>query len=190
MLHLILFGPPGAGKGTQAAALVEKFHLMHISTGDLLRSEIAGQTTLGLQAKTYMDRGELVPDETVVGMICNQLENLNGISGIIYDGFPRTPKQSHVLEKILNPRGETINALISLEVPHAELVERLLNRGKTSGRSDDTSLETIENRIRVYHSKTKPLIDHYATQGKHIPVNGVGTIDEIASRLFEVIERM
>lgn len=188
MLNLILFGPPGAGKGTQAQALVTHFGFIHLSTGDLLRSEISNKTPLGLEARRFMDAGELVPDKTVIGMICNRTHNLQGIPGVIYDGFPRTVKQADALEKILKPRKETINALLALDVPHDELVKRLTNRGLTSGRSDDTHVETIENRIRVYHEKTSPLIEYYQKQGKYRPVEGVGTIEDITERLIETIQ--
>lgn len=190
MLNMILFGPPGAGKGTQAQILVERFNFLHLSTGEMLRSEIESKTDLGLEAKRYMDKGELVPDETVIGMICSKTHALKEVAGVIYDGFPRTINQAEALEDILSPRKETINALLSLEVPHEELVKRLLKRGQTSGRSDDARQSTIENRIRIYHEKTRPLKDHYAKQNKLIAVNGLGTIEEIADRLNEQVNKL
>ncbi len=189
MVHLILFGPPGAGKGTQAHALISHFSMLHLSTGDLLRSEIAAQSDLGIEARRFMDAGELVPDKTVIGMICNRTHHLDGYQGVVFDGFPRTIKQAEALEKILKPRKETINGLLSLEVPHEELVARLMKRGETSGRSDDVDLATIENRIQVYHEKTKPLIDWYALQNKYFPVQGLGTIEEISQRLFLLVDK-
>jgi adenylate kinase len=187
MKHLVLFGPPGAGKGTQAQLLVEKFQYLHISTGDLLRGEITSGTPLGLEAKKFMDAGELVPDETVIGMIRNKLLEMCMVLGVIYDGFPRTIAQAEALDKMLAGRGEKIDGLLSLEVPHDELVKRLLLRGESSGRSDDVDLDTIENRISVYNQKTQPLIDYYAKQGKYHPVMGVGGIPEISERLIGVI---
>lgn len=188
MKHLVLFGPPGAGKGTQAQALAGWFNYLHISTGDLLRAEIAVESQLGLEAKKYIDAGELVPDETVIGMIRNRLHEMSMIPGVIYDGFPRTIAQAEALDKMLAGRSEGINGLLSLEVPHDELVKRLLLRGESSGRSDDVDLATIENRISVYNQKTQPLIDYYAKQGKYHPVVGVGSIEEISERLIGVIE--
>jgi adenylate kinase len=190
MIHLILFGPPGAGKGTQAQALVEHFQFMHVSTGDLLRSEIAAQSKLGLEAKRYIDAGELVPDETVIGMIRILLERICTVPGVIYDGFPRTVAQAKELDDMLTSCKEGITALLSLEVPHDELVKRLLLRGQSSGRSDDADEATIENRISVYHSKTQPLIDYYTRLGKYYPVAGVGTIGEISERLIQTVESL
>jgi adenylate kinase len=190
MIHLILFGPPGAGKGTQAQALVDHFKFMHISTGDLLRSEIASQTELGLEAKRFIDAGELVPDETVIGMIRILLERICTVPGVIYDGFPRTVAQAIELDKMLTSCKEGITALLSLEVPHDELVKRLLLRGESSGRTDDADVATIENRITVYEAKTQPLIDYYSKLGKYHPIEGVGTIEEISGRLIKAVENL
>ena len=190
MIHLILFGPPGAGKGTQAQTLVEHFKFMHLSTGDLLRAEIAAKTELGLKAKLFMDAGELVPDETVIGMIRNLLERIAGVPGVIYDGFPRTVAQAGELDKMLTSRGEGITGLLSLEVSHDELVKRLLLRGESSGRSDDADINTIENRISVYEAKTQPLIDYYTQLDKYHPIAGTGSIQEIAERLIAEVERL
>ncbi len=190
MIHLILFGPPGAGKGTQAQALVVHFNFLHLSTGDLLRAEIAAKTELGLEAKRFMDTGELVPDETVIGMIRNLLNRISTVPGVIYDGFPRTVAQAKELDKMLTSRKEGITALLSLEVPHDELVKRLLSRGESSGRTDDADIATIENRISVYEAKTQPLIDYYTQSGKYHPIAGVGTIEEIADRLFRTVKEL
>ncbi|MFA6484292.1 MAG: adenylate kinase [Bacteroidales bacterium] len=190
MIHVILFGPPGAGKGTQAQALVKHYDFMHISTGDLLRAEIAEKSPLGLEAKRFIDAGELVPDETVIGMISNRLHQICTVPGVIYDGFPRTVAQAMELDKMLTSCKEGITALISLEVPHDELVKRLLLRGESSGRTDDADVATIENRISVYHSKTQPLIDYYTQLGKYHPIAGIGTIDEISERLIEEVDKL
>ena len=183
MLNLILFGPPGAGKGTQAEFLINSFGLIHLSTGDLLRSEIAAQSPLGLEAKNFMDKGELVPDEVVIGMIKNKLENNQDAKGFIFDGFPRTVAQAETLDQLLEENKTPINGMLCLEVGKEELVSRLLNRGKTSGRSDDQDVLIIENRIAVYHEKTSPLKNHYAAQNRHFGIDGMGTVEEIAGRL-------
>jgi adenylate kinase len=190
MIHLILFGPPGAGKGTQAITLVEHFGFLHLSTGDLLRGEIGAGSVLGLEAKRYMDAGELVPDETVIGMIRNLLERQESVPGIIYDGFPRTVAQAEELGIMLASRGEDISGLLSLEVPHDELVKRLLTRGESSGRPDDADIATIENRISVYEAKTQPLIDYYRKSGKYHPIEGVGSVREISDRLIDAVKAL
>ncbi len=188
MLNLVLFGPPGAGKGTQAQFLIENFGLIHLSTGDLLREEIAGKTALGLQAKEKMDRGELVPDEIVIGMIKSKLDGNKTAKGFIFDGFPRTVPQAVALDELLNQYNAPVSAMLCLEVPKQELIDRLLNRGLTSGRSDDQDTSIIENRINVYNEKTAPIIGYYEKAGKYFPIHGVGTIEEIASRLKETVE--
>lgn len=190
MLNLVLFGPPGAGKGTQAEFLIDKFKLIHLSTGDLLRSEIAAGTKLGLEAKSFMDKGELVPDEVVIGMIKSKLETVKGAKGFIFDGFPRTVDQAKALDNLLNENGTPISGMLSLEVEKQELINRLLFRGKSSGRADDADPLVIENRINVYNQKTLPLIEYYRPQGKHFGINGMGSIQEIAGRLEEVIESL
>ena len=190
MMHLILFGPPGAGKGTQAQLLVDQFKFLHLSTGDLLRGEIADKTELGLQAKKFIDAGELVPDETVIGMISNLLHRICTVPGVIYDGFPRTVAQAIALDNMLTECKDGITALLSLEVPHDELVKRLLIRGESSGRSDDADVATIENRITVYAAKTQPLINHYTKLGKYHPIEGTGSINEISKRLINKVKSL
>ena len=187
MLNIILFGPPGSGKGTQASKLVEEFGLIHISTGDLLRSEIAENTKLGLEAKSYMDSGALVPDEVVIGMINEKINNNKGISGVIFDGFPRTVAQAEALDALLEKHHSSINVLLSLEVTEDELKKRLLLRGETSGRSDDQDVSIIENRIRQYNEKTAAVGDYYNKQGKYEKVKGEGSIEEIYTSLCEAI---
>ena len=188
MLNLVLFGPPGAGKGTQAEFLIDAFNLDHLSTGDLLRSEIAAGTKLGMEAKSYMEKGELVPDAVVIGMIKSKLESNSDTKGFIFDGFPRTVEQAKALDKLLNENGTPISGMLSLEVEKQELINRLLSRGKVSGRADDQDQSIIENRINVYNEKTLPLIEYYKPQGKHFGINGMGSIEDIAGRLKAVIE--
>ncbi len=190
MLNLVLFGPPGAGKGTQAEFLVESYRLIHLSTGDLLRSEIVGQTELGMEAKRYMDNGELVPDAVVIGMIRSKLEANPKANGFVFDGFPRTVAQAEELDSLLNDNKTPISGMLSLEVEHQELIRRLLGRGLISGRSDDLDQAVIENRIRVYSQKTAPLIEYYEAQGKHFSINGAGTIPEIAERLKTTVDQL
>ncbi|MCW0483169.1 adenylate kinase [Gaoshiqia sediminis] len=190
MLNLVLFGPPGAGKGTQAEFLIESYGLIHLSTGDLLRNEIAASTPLGLEAKRFMDHGELVPDSVVIGMIKNKLEANTDAKGFIFDGFPRTVAQAEELDELLNENGTPVSGMLSLEVEKEELVARLLNRGKTSGRADDQDVSIIENRINVYNEKTSPLKNYYAAQNKHFGINGMGTIDEIAGRLKDTVNAL
>ncbi len=188
MLNIVLFGPPGAGKGTQAEKLINRYNLKHISTGDLLRSEISKGSELGLKAKDFIDKGMLVPDEIVIRMIENFLNQNSNSNGFIFDGFPRTIKQAEALDKLLSDKGDKIDIVISLEVKKEELIKRLLNRGKISGRSDDQNIETIENRINVYNKETSPLIDFYKKQGKYRGIYGIGTIDEIFNNITKVID--
>ena len=186
MLNIILFGPPGAGKGTQSEKLIHQFGLHHLSTGDLLRSEIAANTPLGLEAKKFMDEGQLVPDSVVIGMIENKLEANPNASGFIFDGFPRTVAQAIALDELLIKHGHPITAMVAMEVPHEELVVRLVNRGLTSGRPDDTE-EVINKRIQEYENKTRPVAHHYEGQNKYSPINGIGEIEEVFNRIIEVI---
>ena len=188
MFNLILFGPPGSGKGTQSERLIARYGLKHLSTGDLLRSEIASQTKLGLEAKSLMDRGELVPDEVVIGMISSSLDAHPEARGFLFDGFPRTKAQSEALDTLLLQRGVSINVVLALEVTEEELVKRLLNRGLTSGRSDDVNEEIIKARIAEYHKKTSAVADHYRQFDKVVAVKGEGTVDEIFEALCSEIE--
>ncbi|MFM7357692.1 MAG: adenylate kinase [Sediminibacterium sp.] len=189
MFNIILFGPPGSGKGTQSARLVEKYGLIHLSTGDLLRSEISRQTQLGLEAKAIMDRGELVPDVVVVGMISSALDANPNTNGFLFDGFPRTVAQSEALDNLLQGKGTSIGVVLSLEVSEQELVKRLLNRGLTSGRSDDNSEEVVLARIAEYHKKTSVVAGHYRKYDKVVDVKGEGTVEEIFSLLCSEIDK-
>ena len=188
MFNLILFGPPGSGKGTQSEKLIEKYGLMHLATGNLLREEIAQQTALGLSAKGYMDRGELVPDEVVIGMIRSAIENNPGISGFLFDGFPRTVAQSVALDNLLAENNARIDLLLALQVSEDELIDRLLNRGKTSGRTDDVNEQIIRARITEYENKTSPVAGHYNKFDKVVKVKGEGSIDEIFGLLTREID--
>lgn len=190
MLNLVLFGPPGAGKGTQAVFLVKEFELTHVSTGDLLRSEIAAETALGIEAKRKMDKGELVSDEMVVEMIKGMLDKNQDAKGFIFDGFPRTIEQAKSLDLLLNEKGIPVSGMLRLEVEKQEIIDRLLARGKQFGRSDDQDQATIENRIEVYRMKTLPIIEYYEPQGKHFEVNGMGSVEDIAGRLKEVVANL
>ncbi|HRQ51610.1 MAG TPA: adenylate kinase [Agriterribacter sp.] len=189
MFNLILFGPPGSGKGTQSEKLIAKYGLKHLSTGDLLRSEIAAQTPLGLEAKNFMDKGQLVPDEVVIGMISSALEANPEAAGFLFDGFPRTEAQAEALDKLLKLKKTGIHLMLALEVSEEELVSRLLNRGKTSGRSDDTNETVIRARITEYHKKTSAVADYYRKFDKVKQVKGEGTIDEIFDTLCKEVDR-
>ncbi|QEH40204.1 adenylate kinase [Chitinophaga sp. XS-30] len=188
MVNLILFGPPGSGKGTQSANIIEKYGLLHLSTGDLLRSEIADKTPLGMEAKKFMDQGNLVPDEVVIGMISSKLDANPDARGFIFDGFPRTTAQADALDKLLSLKKTAISMVLSLEVPEDELVRRLLERGQTSGRSDDANEGVVKNRIVEYHNKTAPVADHYAKFGKLRKVKGDGTIEATFELLCKEID--
>jgi adenylate kinase len=187
MLNLVLFGPPGAGKGTQSQLLIDKYKLTHLSTGDLLRNEISNGTPLGLEAKKIMDEGQLVPDEVVIGMISNMLDKNKDTKGFIFDGFPRTVAQAEALDKLLESRQQSISGMIALIVDEEELEKRLLFRGKESGRPDDANQEIIRKRIQEYKSKTTPVANYYDKQGKLRSIKGVGSIEEIAGSIDKVI---
>ncbi|MBI2272478.1 MAG: adenylate kinase [Chitinophagaceae bacterium] len=189
MFNIILFGPPGSGKGTQSEKLIAAYGLKHLSTGDLLRSEIARQTPLGLEAKSIMDRGQLVPDEVVVGMISSALEANPQAKGFLFDGFPRTVAQSEALDKLLSLKNTAIGVVLALQVTEEELVARLLNRGLTSGRSDDTNESVIRARIKEYQDKTTVVADYYSQFDKVVNVKGEGTVDEIFSALCSEIDK-
>lgn len=188
MINIILFGPPGSGKGTQAAKLVDRYGLLHISTGDLFRYEMGNNTPLGLKAKSFIEQGELVPDEVTVGMLRNKVEAHPEAKGFIFDGFPRTIAQSEALDCLLEEKYSTISRLIMLDVPDAEIIQRILDRGKSSGRADDLNPEIIANRIDVYKSETTPVYDYYAERGISIKIHGVGSIGDIFERLCAEID--
>ncbi len=188
MFNLILFGPPGSGKGTQSQHLIEKYGLKHLSTGDLLRSEIAAQTPLGLEAKNFMDKGQLVPDEVVIGMISSALDNNPEAKGFLFDGFPRTEAQAAALDKLLKLKKTAIHLFLALEVGEDELIRRLLERGKTSGRSDDVDENVIRSRITEYHNKTTPVADYYAQFDKVRKVKGEGSIEEIFAEISREVD--
>ncbi len=188
MFNLILFGPPGSGKGTQSEKLTTKYGLKHLSTGDLLRSEIAQHTALGLEAKKIMDKGHLVPDEVVIGMICTALETYPDTKGFLFDGFPRTDKQAEALDKLLELKKTTISVMVALTVSEEELVKRLAKRGETSGRSDDTNEGVIRARIAEYNSKTAAVADYYKSFDKVVMVKGEGSVEEIFNALCKEID--
>lgn len=187
MLNIVLFGPPGAGKGTQADFLIQEYKLRHLSTGDILRKQIAEETELGLEAKSYMDKGFLVPDSIVIGMIKTILQDDKEAKGFLFDGFPRTVAQALALDQLLEENGTPISAMCCLHVEKDELINRILLRGKTSGRPDDQDYSIIENRIQVFNEKTLPIIDYYLEQNKYHKIDGMGTVNEITKRLIDTI---
>ena len=189
MFNLILFGPPGSGKGTQSDKLVSKYGLVHLSTGNLLREEIQQQTPLGLEAKSFMDKGQLVPDEVVIGMVDSYFEKHKEARGFLFDGFPRTVAQAKALDNLLELKKTGIAAVLALEVGEEELVKRLLNRGKTSGRSDDTNEEVIRKRFAVYTNETTPVAEHYKKAKKFQAIKGEGTVDQIFDSVSEAIDK-
>ena len=190
MLNLVLFGPPGAGKGTQSQKLIDKYNLVHLSTGDILRNEITNGTELGLEAKKLMDQGVLVPDEVVIGMISNKLDANKNAKGFIFDGFPRTVAQAEALDNLLQSKGSSISGMVALEVEREELKKRLLLRGKDSGRSDDQDPEIITKRIEEYNNKTAPVANYYKDQAKYSSINGIGSIDEIFQKISEKVDSL
>jgi adenylate kinase len=188
MVNLILFGKPGSGKGTQAEFVKNKYDLIHISTGDLFRNNISNNTELGLLAKSYMDKGDLVPDEVTIKMLESEVNNHPNAKGFIFDGFPRTTVQAEILDQFLITLKLSISMTIALEVDENLLIERLISRGKDSGRSDDQDRTKIQNRFDEYNKKTSPLINYYKNQNKFFDIDGVGDINEISSRIFNTID--
>ena len=190
MLNLVLFGPPGAGKGTQAARLVEKYHLVHLSTGDIFRSNIKKGTDLGQLAKSYIDQGALVPDEVTIGMLEAEVNSNANAKGFIFDGFPRTTAQAEALDAFLKSKDTEVSSMLALEVDENELITRLLERGKSSGRADDQDAGIIKNRIRVYETETAVLKTYYANQNKFFGIEGVGSIESITLGLCKAIDTL
>ncbi len=188
MFNLILFGPPGSGKGTQSEKLISTYGLKHLSTGDLLRSEIASKTELGLKAKSFMDAGQLVPDAVVIGMVDAAISANKGVNGFLFDGFPRTKAQAEALDELMQSHATEIHVVLALDVPEDELIQRMIGRAKTSGRSDDADPEVQKKRIAVYRNETLAVADHYKMFNKVVHLNGLGTIDEIFSSLCKEID--
>ena len=188
MVNIVLFGPPGAGKGTQSENIIEKYGLIHISTGDLFRKHLGEGTALGKSARTYMDEGKLVPDEVVIGMVDDKIASHPDSPGFIFDGFPRTVAQAEALDELLVKKNTAISCMVMLDVPEDELKKRLLERGKTSGRTDDQNEEKINTRIQEYLNKTVPVAEFYASQGKDCKINGVGSIEEISQNISKALD--
>lgn len=189
MKYYILFGPPGAGKGTQASAMVEKYNLRHLSTGELLRGEIAAGSPLGIKAKALIEAGALVPDEIVEGMIEDKFNTVKDVNGFLLDGFPRTIAQAEALDAMLAKRGENVTSVVSIMIPDEMIMERIKHRAAIEGRADDAKEEVIQNRIRTYHEKTEPLVGYYKNAGKYEEIDGTGTIDGVRARIFEVMDK-
>ncbi len=189
MKYYILFGPPGAGKGTQAVSMVEKYNLHHISTGALLRKEIAAETELGVKAKALIEKGCLVPDDVVEGMIENEFRTVTGVDGFLLDGFPRTLPQAEALDRILAKTSEEVTATVSIMIPDALIMERIKGRALKEGRADDASEDIINTRILTYHNQTEPLIEYYEKVGKYNEIDGVGTVEEVRDRINDVMDR-
>ena len=189
MLNIVLFGPPGSGKGTQSEGIIDKYGLTHLSTGDLLRAELAAESELGLKAQSIMEKGELVSDDIIIGMIRNKIATQSDAKGFIFDGFPRTVAQAEALDMLLEEKGMKIAVMLGLEVERQELINRLLKRGQDQGRADD-NLETIENRSKVYEDQTSPVMGYYEGQGKYRGVEGMGSIEDIFNRLTGIIDTL
>ena len=189
MKYYVLFGPPGAGKGTQAGAMVQRYNLLHLSTGELLRAEIAAGTELGLKAKALIEAGSLVPDEVVEGMIAAKFKSASGVEGFLLDGFPRTIAQAEVLDNMVEEMGEAVTACISLMIPDELIRERIAHRAQIEGRADDARPEVVENRVRTYHAKTEALINYYRQAGKYHEIDGIGSIEEVRERISSVMDQ-
>ena len=189
MLNIVIFGAPGSGKGTQSEFIVKKYGVNHVSTGDVLRSELKNGTELGKIAKGYMDKGQLLPDDLIVNMLASKLDSFNGGKGVIFDGFPRTTAQAEALKKMLAERGQEVSVMLDLEVPEDELMTRLINRGKETGRADDNE-ETIKKRLVVYHSQTAPVIDWYKKEGKYQHIDGVGSMERIFGDICKAVDAL
>ena len=189
MLNIVIFGAPGSGKGTQSERIVEKFGINHISTGDVLRTEIKNGTELGKTAKEYIDQGHLIPDELMIDILANVFDSFKDSKGVIFDGFPRTIPQAEALKEMLTERGQSVSVMVDLDVPEEELITRLVKRGKQSGRADD-NLETIKKRLIVYNTQTSPLKDYYKKEGKYQHIDGQGTMDEIFSDIVKTVENL
>ena len=187
MLNIVIFGAPGSGKGTQSERIVEKYGINHISTGDVLRAEIKNGTELGKTAKSYIDQGQLIPDELMIDILASVLDGFQDSKGVIFDGFPRTIAQAEALKKMLAERGQEVSVMIDLDVPEEELMTRLIKRGKESGRADDNE-ETIKKRLVVYHSQTSPLIDWYKKEGKYQHIKGQGILEEIFADVCTAVD--
>lgn len=188
MINIVLFGAPGSGKGTQSAKIIDQFGLYHISTGEVLRDHMARGTELGQTAEKYISKGHLIPDNLIVDLIADVIDNdAKDAKGVVFDGFPRTIPQAEALKKMLEDRGSKVHAVVGLEVPEEELVERMLNRGRETGRADD-NIETIKNRLDVYHNQTQPLQEYYRADGSYLPINGSGSVEEIFDNIANGIE--
>ncbi|MDE7080675.1 MAG: adenylate kinase [Muribaculaceae bacterium] len=188
MINIVLFGAPGSGKGTQSAKIIDQFGLYHISTGEVLRDHIARGTELGKTAESYISKGNLIPDDLIVDLIAHVIDNeAREAKGVVFDGFPRTIPQAEALRDMLEARGSRVHAVVGLEVPEEELIERMLNRGKETGRADD-NLDTIKNRLDVYHNQTHPLKEYYLKEGSYLPINGSGSVEEIFDCIAAGIE--
>ena len=189
MKYFVLFGPPGAGKGTQAGAMIERYNLCHLSTGELLRSEIAAGTPVGMQAKALIEGGNLVPDEVVEGMIEAKFQSVKNVDGFLLDGFPRTLAQADALKAMLAKMGQSVTACVSIMIPDSLIHERIAHRAALEGRADDARDEVVTNRIQTYHAKTEPLINYYKEAGLYKEIDGVGTIEEVRERIFAAMEK-
>ena len=188
MLNILIFGPPGCGKGTQSELLVSKYNLKHLSTGDIFRDNIKNETSLGLEAKAFIEKGQLVPDSITIGMLNKEMMSINNLNGFLFDGFPRTIKQAQSLDQLLLKLNQEISLMICIEVPESELIKRLLIRGESSNRKDDQNKEIITNRIEIYKEQTEILKDYYLTQNKFFSVDGTSSIQEVKEKIFSLID--